>query len=113
NPKHAVGAIITSRPEGVRAQTADWLARHGVRHRDLYMVPVQTQAEVVPYLKSCGLSRSSWKAMTAMKALSMGCEMFVESHDRQAREISKYYQGLLVWCTDSQKRYRDGAETAL
>lgn len=108
-PKHAnkfrVGAIITSRPEGIRRQTLEWLTNHSVYHDKLIMVPVKTEKEVNEYFKANGLNRGSWKAREANKL--EGMEMFIESDPRQAAVISKTFNGL-VWCTDSQERFRGG-----
>lgn len=105
NPKYAIGAIITSRPEGVRLQTEDWLRRHGIAWQRLIMIPVHTQAEVKPWLKSQRFTRGEWKAREAQKI--GGLELFVESHEKQAVDISRMFSGL-TWCTDTQERFRDG-----
>lgn len=105
NPKYSIGAIITSRPEGVRGSTEEWLRAHGIAWERLIMVPVQQQHEVNPYLKSMGLSRGRWKAQEAAKI--PGLELFIESSEKQSLAISQRFQGL-VWCTDTQQRFRDG-----
>lgn len=103
--KWPIGAIITSRPEGVRAQTHDWLTRHGITYRKLIMAPGQTQADVIRNLKASGLSRGEWKAREAAKLGAF--ELFIESDPKQAAIISRSFPHL-VWCTDEQQRYRGG-----
>lgn len=105
NQKYSIGAIITSRPEGVRLQTEDWLRRHGIVWQRLVMVPVETQAAVKPWMKAQRFSRGEWKAREAQKI--GGLEMFVESHVKHAVDISRMFSGL-TWCTDTQERYRGG-----
>lgn len=107
NTKFSIGAVITSRPEGVRRQTEDWLSHHGVAWQRLIMVPVATQADVKPWLKGQRLTRGEWKAREAQKI--GGLELFVESHEKQAVDISRMFAGL-TWCTDTQMRYRGGEE---
>lgn len=104
--KWPVGAIITSRPEGIRLETNAWLARHGIRYEKLIMVPVDTEEEVMPWLKSKQLTRGSWKAREVNQLGKI--EMFIESHQKQAEQISREFGGL-VWCTDTQERYRSGS----
>ena len=104
--RYKIGAIITSRPEGIRKHTEDWLRRQGLQWKQLIMVPGNTESDVIKYLKDHHVSRAEWKAqMVALKFPA--CEMFIESDRRQACAISKRYPGL-VWCTDSQERFRGG-----
>lgn len=112
NQKLKVGAIITSRPEGIRAQTEAWLARHGVNYHKLVMVPVETQAEVQPYISANKfVTRGGWKAAMVMqleRQRDKPYELFIESHVRQALDISGVCRHLLVWCTDEQIKIKGG-----
>lgn len=103
--KWPIGAIITSRPESTRAQTQTWLHNSGMYFNNLIMAPGDTQADVIYNLKRMGLKRGEWKAREAEK---LGItEFFIESCPIQAQQISLKFPGL-VWCTDTQQRYRQG-----
>jgi hypothetical protein len=105
--RQRVGAIITGRPEGIRAETEAWLLENCVDAAELVMVPVETLPEVAPWLRrEGGGTAATWKAR---EAGLRGFEAYIESHDGNARMISDRFDGL-VWCTDSQTRYRGGTE---
>lgn len=107
--KWPVGAIITSRPEGVRRQTENWLREKPIHFTELIMAPGNTQHEVTRNLKQMGLKRGEWKAkMAADVGIT---EMFIESCPIQAEQISWTFPGL-VWCTDTQERFRQGLRVA-
>lgn len=102
--RYKVGAIITSRPEGVRASTVTWLVAHGIQYEKLIMAPGRTQADAVAFFRQT--PRGTWKAREAAKAGIV--ELFVESSAKQAQKISVEFPGL-VWCTDTQQRFSAGA----
>lgn len=106
NAKYKIGAVITSRPEGVRAETEAWLARHGVLYERLIMAPGETQTDTIIWLTRKGLSRGAWKGSEL--AHYPGVELFIESSPRQSLQISRTFPGL-VWCTDTQQRFKNGA----
>lgn len=105
--KWPVGAVITSRPEGVRQQTQNWLRAQSVYYNNLVMAPGATQEDVNKNLKQMGLKRGHWKAKMA-EQLGLK-EFFIESCPKQSQQISERFPGL-VWCTDTQQRYRHGQE---
>lgn len=77
--REPVGAIVTARLEKYRAITVAWLARWGVRYKELIMGPWPNNA-----------ARSRPGAISAWKAEVIGrCRppLFIESDPRQAREI--------------------------
>lgn len=80
-PTWAIGWIATNRIERWRAITETWLAKHGVKVRnDLFMQPFETAAE--------RRKRSTpWTFKARCYEEQPTCQLFVESHDRQAREI--------------------------
>lgn len=88
--------IVTARIEKYRSETEDWLKRHGIRFNRLVMHPAATLKERrkdnIPHYK--GLHFKQW---AARHRASPGPVIFMESDDRQAREIAKY-SGLMVIC---------------
>jgi hypothetical protein len=77
--EYEVPLIITARREAYRAQTLDWLKRHGIRVKDIVMFPETFNERAKANL-------GQWKAQ---QAKMRGCKMFIESDYRQACEIAK------------------------
>jgi uncharacterized HAD superfamily protein len=77
---YAAGAIITARLEKYRPQTEAWLARHGVRYKELVMGPWPTKAD-----RSREYSARRHKAFHFQRF--PGFELFIESDAKQAAEI--------------------------
>ena len=77
--RHEVPLIVTARLERYRPQTLLWLARYGVRVRQLVMGPWRTIDE-----RRQGFDAGQFKGQ-AFAASS--CRLFVESDERQARAI--------------------------
>lgn len=96
-PRRPVGHIVTCRLERYRAETQDWLARHGVEFAQLHMMPFATKAERMAHG-----GRGAWKAgiVRAVEA-----ELFIESCPKQAGIIARE-AGLPVWCTRTQSLAR-------
>ena len=80
-PTYPVLAIVTSRLEAYRAQTTDWLARHGVRYGELIMSPHDTAAA-----RQWAADHAPRKA-AAYTAFPQA-RLFVESDLQQARTIA-------------------------
>jgi len=91
-----VPLIVTARIERYRAETEDWLRRHGVCWHRLVMHPATTLAERqrdnIPAYKA-----RHYAAWAATHRPSPGPIMFMESEDRQAREIARHSR-LMVVC---------------
>lgn len=90
-PTVAVGTLVSSRLEKYRAETEDWLHRHGVRHDELCLLDLPSADERrrlkahAPFKASVYRSKaSSW--------------LFLESEPEQARHIAAH-TGKAVICT--------------
>ncbi len=80
-PRYEIGWLVTSRLERYRAETEDWLARHGVRYRHLVMMDYPDQA-----------ARQKARAYDAFKAaayVDSGAEMFIESAPHTAAGVAR------------------------
>ena len=75
-------ALITSRLEKYRPETEDWLSKHGVQYKSLIMMPYATKAE-----RLAGIPHGLWKAERYREIMDE-CALFVESDERQARQIA-------------------------
>lgn len=91
-PTREIGPIITGRLEKYRPDCEAWLARYGIQHGGLHMMPFATKAERMAHG-----GRGQWKA-EQIKAL--GADMFIESCPKQARIIADRAQ-IPVWCTST------------
>lgn len=80
-PQREIAMLVTSRLEKYRPQTEDWLARHGIRYRELRMLDLP-DAETRRRLAAHG----SFKAEVYRQS---DCALFVESELPQAREIAR------------------------
>lgn len=96
-PTRPIGHIVTGRLEKYRAETEDWLGRHGVSFLQLHMTPFHSKAERMEAMKFAG-GRGGWKARIARE---VGVEMFIESCPKQAGIIAREAQ-IPVWCTGTQ-----------
>lgn len=92
-PRHRIKHLVTSRLERYRAETEQWLARHGIGYERLWMAPFATAAE-----------RRAARAYAALKAdvyRETGARLFIESSDGVAGEIAEL-TGRPVFCTDTR-----------
>lgn len=92
-PTRPIGQIITCRLEKYRPLCEEWLARHGIEHAGLVMMPYATKTE---RMEAGG--RGAWKAE---KFAASGADMMIESCPKQARIIAKR-TGKPVWCVGTQ-----------
>jgi len=92
----AVPLIVTARIEKYRAETEDWLTRHGIRWNQLVMHPAKTLRERmrdnIPAYKA-----KHYAAWAKHHRPSPGPIIFFESEDWQAKEIARASQ-LMVIC---------------
>lgn len=98
-PRHEIGWLVTSRLEKYRAQTEDWLGRHGVRYRELVMMDYPDQA-----------SRQRARAYTRFKAeayVGADAELFIESAPHTATELAETTQRP-VFCFDTREMLYPG-----
>ncbi len=79
-PKYEIGWLVTSRLEKYRTDTEAWLAKHGVRYRNLIMMDYPDMA-----------SRRAAKTYASFKAdlyIRSEAQLFIESAPHTAKEIA-------------------------
>lgn len=96
-PRVPVGQIVTYRLEKYRNITEEWLKKQGIRYSSLEMFPAMSWEERF----RSGISPEQMKADKYKKSNSI---LFVESEDRQAREIYKL-SGRPVLCIETNTLY--------
>ncbi len=79
-PKYPIGYIVTSRLERYRAETEEWLARHGISYGKLLMLDLASRAERVRLGAAIPFKAEAYRAT--------GASLFVESDWRQAEKIA-------------------------
>lgn len=104
-PSYRVGHLVTSRLEKYRKQTEEWLKQHEIVYDKLHMLNLP-DAETRRKLRC----HASFKA-NVYKGLQEA-ELFIESDDSQAREISKL-SGKPVLCVTSQIMYNPNLSRAV
>ena len=98
-PSVPVRWLVTCRLEKYRAQTEDWLHRHGVQFGELVMMDLPDAKT-----RRAAGNHAGFKAEVYR---SKGAELFIESDERQAQEIASI-SGLPVLClTTRQMAYPD------
>jgi orotate phosphoribosyltransferase len=98
-PRYEIGWLVTSRLEKYRAQTEDWLRRHGVRYRELIMMEYADMR-----------ARQTARAYGRFKAdayLATGAALFVESEPHTAAEVARL-SGKPVFCTETREMLYPG-----
>lgn len=95
--KQTVKYFVTSRLEAYRGETEQWLKEHGYNHRGLIMSPHKTAQERYD-------SGSHGKDKAEFYKTS-DCKLFIESSERQAKEIFAY-TGKPVFCVDNNTLYQ-------
>ena len=92
-PTHEVGWLVTSRLERYRPETEDWLARHGIRYRELIMldgVSAETRR---------GARAHGWFKGRVYR--DCDAELFIESDPFQAYDIAQI-AARPVLCTETR-----------
>jgi len=80
-PTHEIGWLVSNRLEAYRPQTEDWLARHGIRYRELILldgVSAETRRKAGAH---------GWFKGRVYRDLP--AELFIESEPFQARDIAQ------------------------
>jgi uncharacterized HAD superfamily protein len=96
-PTHEAGWLVTSRLEKYRPETEDWLARHGIRYRELVMldgVSAETRR---------GAGAHGWFKGQVYR--DCDAELFIESEPFQAYDIAQI-AAKPVLCTETWALYR-------
>ena len=96
-PTHEIGWLISNRLEKYRAQTEDWLARHGIRYRELILldgVSAETRRRAGAH---------GWFKGRTYRDLP--AELFIESEPFQARDIAQIAVKPVL-CTETWALYR-------
>lgn len=98
-PRHEIGWLVTSRLEKYREPTVEWLARQGVKYRELVMMDY-------PDMRA----RQQAAAYTAFKADAYrhsGARLFIESAAHVARGVADA-TGKPVYCFDHREMLYPG-----
>lgn len=103
-PSVSIGWLVTCRLEKYRKLTEAWLARHGVRYKELVMMQYPDKAARV----AAG-SHGSFKAGVYCRS---GAILFIESSLGQAREIAGT-TGLDVFCFETREMIRPEGRRAI
>ncbi|MBK1634219.1 phosphoribosyltransferase [Rhodovulum adriaticum] len=96
-PTHEIGWLISNRLEKYRPQTEDWLARHGIRYRELILldgVSAETRRKAGAH---------GWFKGRTYRDLP--AELFIESEPFQARDIAQIAVKPVL-CTENWSLYR-------
>jgi len=97
-PTVPIGEIVSYRLAKYKDTTERWLAEHNIRYNRLTMFPAQSWEDRA----NSGTTPSSFKA--SIYNQSTWAKLFVESSDRQAREIHEITRKP-VYCVESNKMY--------
>lgn len=99
-PRVSIGPIVTYRLEKYRATTEGWLKRQGIRYSSLEMFPAMSWEERFR-------SGISPEQMKANKYKSSNSILFIESEDKQAKEIYRL-SGKPVLSIETNTLYGNG-----
>lgn len=95
-PKYPIGAIVTTRLEKYRKETEDWLSRNNIKYHNLIMLDVPDKETRQRLQLHARFKASVYKNSNAL--------LFIESSERQAREINEL-TNMPVYCTDNNQFY--------
>jgi uncharacterized HAD superfamily protein len=95
-PVNEIGWLVTCRLEKYRAETEEWLARHGIRYQKLVMMDYATRAA-----READRRHAEWKAEVYVES---GKALFVESNPGMAEKIADLTgRPVLSFTTDALK----------
>lgn len=80
-PVHKIGWLVTCRLEKYRAETEDWMERHGIRYEKLVMMEHATSAE-----REAARRHAHYKAEVYQES---GKDLFIESSPGLAEQIAE------------------------
>ncbi|MEL7359564.1 MAG: phosphoribosyl transferase [Cyanobacteria bacterium J06648_10] len=93
-PTVKLGHIVTNRLEKYREHTEEWLSQHNIEYGKLIMLDLPSKQARIE--ANCYATHKA-KAYTETESL-----LFIESSERQARDISRI-SGKSVFCTDTKQ----------
>jgi len=94
-PSLPLGWLITCRLEKYRQITEEWLQKHGIKYKDLFMMNFPTKEARIASGSHASFKASHYKRTSA--------NLFIESSLKQAMEIAKL-SGKYVLCTETRDR---------
>ena len=95
-PRSKIYALVTSRLEKYRPETEQWLKEHDVQYDNLFMLDLPN--------KEARIRSNSHAKFKASIYEKVGAVLFLESNDKQAREIAKL-TGKQVICVETDCMY--------
>lgn len=104
-PSIKVAHLVTSRLEKYRAQTEEWLQRHGVQYEQLHMLDL-------PSAEERRRLNMHHKFKAEVYAREPRARLFIESEASQALEIMKATRKP-VYCIETNEMYQPGAISSL
>lgn len=99
--REPVSLVVTARQEKYRAETLDWLNRHGIQVKRLVMHP-DGERTIDSVVKLKGDTFKEF--MKTPASAGFGRHVFVESDDRQAQKIAQISGGMVI-CPASERVY--------
>lgn len=96
-PKFTIGAIVTSRLEKYRKETASWLDQHGVKYKNLIMLDLPTKEDRIRMGAHAPFKASIYNQIK-------GSALFIESDPAQAKFIANS-TGKAVYCVSNNAFY--------
>ncbi len=101
-PSKPIFALVTSRLEKYRKETEAWLKANNVIWKHLIMLDLPSKEERIRRRAHASHKADYYKTAPA--------RFFIESNDKQAREIS-HLSKKVVYCTESGRLYLEGRES--
>ena len=96
-PKVKINTLVTTRLEKYRANTEEWLKKHGIQYNELVMLDLPDKATRMKMN-----NRGEYKAEAFKQRKD--CTIFIESERRQAQTIFEL-SGKTVYCVDTNEMY--------
>lgn len=96
-PSYEINSLVTSRLEKYRPQTEEWLKKHNIKYKNLYMLDLETAEE----RRKLGC-HAEFKAKIYQE--KDDCHFFIESEREQAKKIAEI-TGKQVICTSTDEYF--------
>ncbi len=95
-PTYQIDSLVTNRLEKYRGQTESWLAKYGIRYKNLIMLDLPS--------KEARQRQGGHASHKANYFIRSGLDFFIESDERQAKEIARLAKKA-VYCVESNQVY--------